>query len=1197
MWSNKYIGIPFQEKGRDFSGLDCWGLVRLIYDQEFDIKLPSFAEQYNDTNDSEHLQDLIAQYKEGWEPCEAQEGHLVLFRLLGAESHVGICIDETRFIHVRENQSVVIENLDSPMWKNRIVGFFKYKESKQVVLNAVPHPLRTDRYTLPITPGTSLDELAVVIAETFNIPKELKAKVTILVNGRVVPQEDWLATILKPSDVVEYRAVPQKGNTFRLLATFALAFAAPYIAASIIEGSLVTTMAGVTAAMTASPFAFAASVVAVNMVGSALINAIAPIRLPEQRDPGSSERMLMIEGAANRANPYGAIPIVLGKVKITPPLGATNYLTYENDRDSYLTAMVVWGYGPVTLDLNTLKIGNVSIADYTVAKQAHRDRKTTETQAEIDNFNSIYGTDVSQIIKNIELTCDYNPEEGVSYSKQVYNPTTTLYETVTVTDPVPTPPGPYIEAASTSPLGVDAVTIALHFPQGLRKVKVKGDGAGDSYKAPIKIEAEYKLGNSSWIPWDIWTIGDDTFKKDAFTLTKTLDVVYNGIVQVRLRRITGAHTDDNPDWKYAHQVYFLSATFIKNTKPFVDPLNCKIAASAFKIKASDQLNGQLEGINAIVQTYTYSWNGTSWVMANTNNPADLFAHVLMHPANPHRITESEAAEKINMPQIQYWADYCRQKGFKYNGVLGSQRSVLEVLRDICAAGRGSPTMVDGKWSVVIDEPKPNIVQHFTPHNSWGFEGTRALPKLPDGLKITYYDEDQDYQESEIIIYNQGKNYTNAAVFESISLPGVTNRNLVIDHAKWHMAQAMLRREVYTLNLDLEYLVCNRGDRVKVAHHVPMWGNGTGRIKNRLSPTSFELDEDLYFDTTKSYVLRVRGKDGRSTIRNVVNPSQSGWYSTITTAASLSQAEADASDLFMFGENELETQDLLVLSIEPTTGKNARLTLVDYGVTDTYNIFTDYLTLTEDVVFDTNITLPGGKPTSGFTANQVPLITLAQSDQLIAQEISPGNFAYRIRVSYGNVATYLPNNTQFVECQYFLANSTSSADYKSIKVPYLDGTVYIPNVRKGEQYVIRLRYVTSTGVVGPWSVSVTHTVAGMAFSYGDVTGITVKRIRKNLVITPNITVVPKSFKYYEYRIWQDPDSGTDTDDFWSIDPATNPDIKVVTSVNAGTVDLTTFNPPRMSENGVKYRVACRILDNVNNYSLHSAVATYTLKSLK
>jgi predicted phage tail protein len=320
-----------------------------------------------------------------------------------------------------------------------------------------------------------------------------------------------------------------------------------------------------------------------------------------------------------------------------------------------------------------------------------------------------------------------------------------------------------------------------------------------------------------------------------------------------------------------------------------------------------------------------------------------------------------------MTQIEYWHNYCVTKGFEFNSVLASQRSILEVLRDICAAGRASPAMVDGKWSVVIDEPKSNIIQHFTPHNSWGFESSKALAKMPDGLKATYIDEDQDYQQAEVIIYNAGKSASNAELFESIQLPGVTKKSLIIDHARWHFAQAKLRPEVYRLNSDIEYLVCNRGDRVKVMHDVPLWGLGSGRIKNRISSTEFSLEEAVYIDTSKNYTIRVRSSSGASIVRTIDKTGlTSGYKTSIKITVAATEAEINSSDLYMFGEYQEEAQDLIVLSIEPGSNKSATLTLMDYGVTDTYNIFTDYATLTASTVFQTQITLPGKDMRSSFT---------------------------------------------------------------------------------------------------------------------------------------------------------------------------------------------------------------------------------------
>lgn len=753
---------------------------------------------------------------------------------------------------------------------------------------------------------------------------------------------------------------------------------------------------------------------------------------------------------------------------------------------------------------------------------------------------------------------------------------------------------------------IEKFTVAIHFPQGCRRINKKD---GKSSASAVTFDIQIKYGTGSWqnlkqtgglLDDPTITVGLDNPIKDGFTYPKTYvakEGHFNNNVlpiTVRIQRKTvtfnGAQQEDSDFTTYNTSI-LQSVTGYRNVKAATDPKNTALAKTALSVLATNQLSGQIEGINALVQTHCWDWDQATnnWIIRDTNNPASLFLYVLTHPANPQRIVGGTVTEpylvnpvnifnKVNLDKIKYWHNFCNQTrtytdrynvvhSFKYtyNSVMSNQRSVLEVLRDICAAGRASPALVDGKWTVNIDEEKTvngilQVVQHFSPHNSWGFEGVKALPKTPDALKVRIYDEDADYRENELIVYNTGYDeydgvgVKGAELFESITLPGVTNKWHATDLGKWHFAQIKLRPEVYTLNTDIEYLVCNRGDLVKVTHDVPMWGLGSGRIKNRIDPTIFELDETVPIETTKNYTIRVRGSSGISTERqvkktfnvtsysyigttvtlvldsnihplevgnsltvNVASPINTagalltfvsgstvrytkpglsgqvtntpvtgtvtlndGYYSKIQTVSSLTTTECSPLDLFLYGELGQESQDLVVLSIEPTNSKSARITLIDYGVTDTYNIFTDYHNLTGKE-FETQISTESINIYNSI-GDLVPLVdeTKVKSDDSAMEKTSTGVYVFGIMVPYNNPLD-LPGTVDGVEGEINRLTSNSSMGSRFVTAPLTKNSILFKDVDKDAVYKFRLRYFTSDGRVGLWSDWYNHTVVGKSIA--------------------------------------------------------------------------------------------------------------------
>ena len=326
MDTNYYIGLPFKGGGREVDGLDCWGLARLYYRNELGIDLPSFDSVYH-IDDNLRIQELISQYREGWDRVETPNpGDLVVFNVLGEAVHLGIVLDGNQFLHIREDRDSVIESLSGVKWNRRIEGYYRYNPNNSVVLNMVPHPLKTQVVTKFVVEGTTVEELYHKISGEYKISDQISNSAVIMINGVPVPREVWGVTTLQNSDRVEYRAVAGK-EAIKMVALIVIAVYAPYIIGSLAPG-LVTAGASIVPGMGMAALTVGGQIAAgvLVMAGSALINAIAPIRPPSSEDPGSPQQQNLITGSNNPYNPYGAIPVVLGKVRYSPPIGAKSFI-------------------------------------------------------------------------------------------------------------------------------------------------------------------------------------------------------------------------------------------------------------------------------------------------------------------------------------------------------------------------------------------------------------------------------------------------------------------------------------------------------------------------------------------------------------------------------------------------------------------------------------------------------------------------------------------------------------------------------------------------------------------------------------------------------------------------------------------------------------------------------------------------------
>ncbi|MBU6475066.1 MAG: C40 family peptidase [Alphaproteobacteria bacterium] len=130
IWAGRYIGLPFKGHGRDRSGLDCWGLARLVMAEQFGLALPSHAEAYQRTTQTELIAELIAREAQKWKIVpsgQEQCGDVIVLRVRGRPMHVGLVLGDRQMLHIERGIDSVIERYNGPHWAERIAGFYRYK--------------------------------------------------------------------------------------------------------------------------------------------------------------------------------------------------------------------------------------------------------------------------------------------------------------------------------------------------------------------------------------------------------------------------------------------------------------------------------------------------------------------------------------------------------------------------------------------------------------------------------------------------------------------------------------------------------------------------------------------------------------------------------------------------------------------------------------------------------------------------------------------------------------------------------------------------------------------------------------------------------------------------------------------------------------------------------------------------------------
>lgn len=795
----------------------------------------------------------------------------------------------------------------------------------------------------------------------------------------------------------------------------------------------------------AASVATAAIAGGVMLAGTLAVNALFPVRPAAKvtQDNVASASLSSIQGAQNQSAPFGAVPVVLGRHRQSPFNAAKPYTEIVGD-DQWLRLLFCLGYGPLSIE--DMRIGETPLTDFA-------DYQVEVRQGFVgDAPITLYPGEVDE--QQLQVLLD-NPNDSPGITTGVGGAWSSQ-----------------ISAAVTDELSLDFTAT-----DGIYRVD-KDSGNLEAYN--VYAQVRYRLVGAAG-----WTAGGDVLftRSTGPTRRGQLYAVPRGQYEVQCRKLSGNAADD----LIKDKIFWTALRSIKAAAPITFPK--PLALVALRIRASDQLSGIVNTFNCVTTSLVdaYSGAGTAW-SANTasQNPADLFRHVLQGPANAR--PQPDAA--VALDNLQGWWASCLANGFKFNQVITQAGSVYDKLCDIAAAGRAVPTFIDGQWGVIWDRPDDPIVQHFTPRNSWGLQGHHAYAQQPHGWRVPFINEANGFTQDERIVYDDGFDASNATLFEQIQFPGVTDPALIWKHGRYHIAQARLRPEKISLSAGWEQLICTRGDRVRVTSDVLLIGLASGRVR-AVAGQVVTFDELVTLEDGKTYGVTVRVPDDARSLTFAVEPDTiaAGDYQALTLVGDLSLVTPGA--LFAFGETGRATADYRVQGISHQKDLVAVLTLVDdapaisaadHGAIPAYN---------------PNVSIPADP------------FTLPPRDLRYLEVIEGKGATVRAVV---RLAWQLPRFGKTRSFDVQAQDQDAGGPWTPVdSVPVPRMTTDVPLTAAGV-WGYRVRCVFDDGTVSAWSTLTGLTLQGLSLPPADVTNLHLRSVDGQTVLDWTVVDDPRILNY-------------------------------------------------------------------------------------
>ncbi|MBD9534646.1 hypothetical protein IB227_02125 [Stenotrophomonas sp. STM01] len=659
------------------------------------------------------------------------------------------------------------------------MGLMELPRTEPGQLIVTPHPALLDgqRNTVwEARPGESLYALLV-----RNVPELDGQPWEVSVGGREVERHLWHHVYPKAGQVIEVRGGVGR-SALAVVAMIALTYFT-FGGGAIAGFTLGTSTALGTLAVQS----------AVYIAGSMLINKVLAPKPPKAVGQ-QQDSVYSITGARNQLRPYDPLPLLFGRVRLTPDLLSKPYTWYEGN-DQYLGMLLCAGInvGRVEEFYN----GDTLLSTYEGAQVFHAGYSQMPEQA-IPLYSNADVIDGGQLI-----------DTGSDPKHQ---------------------PSAWVERTGSA----DTVRLVVAIEYQLYDKTSKGKDKNNTER----VEIQYRpTGTTSWLSFGSYTLNSNKTKLHRVGYAKD---VARGQYDVRVRT-AGLNTNGS-----GAQAVFAWTTL---TSVQVDEADYTgISRTGVKLKATGQLNGSPDELRAIGHADPIPvWTGTEWATQETSNPGAQILAYARGIVREGRLLGGMALSdaQIDIESLKAFSLHCAANGYRYDFLIKDARNHDQVLAAIALAGFGQITWAGGRLGVVWaaqEQPLSGVVNMATIKKGQ-FQVDYTLSNAADGIEYTYADG-TTWETKTIRVPAPG--VTTMLNPAQVTGEGVTTEEHAARLARWHLAQSLYQYKDISYSTDIEHLSYQRLSLLAMQHDMTQWGVG-GRIVAATSSggvVTLHLDEPV-----------------------------------------------------------------------------------------------------------------------------------------------------------------------------------------------------------------------------------------------------------------------------------------------------------------------------------------------------------------